>query len=188
MQRSKGPEKLSAAGGARQAAKRRDIRFLIIFSVCIVAGFAILLAPFTQPAVKWVDGFVAGASAFIIRICGGRALAIGDVLMRPGSANAIRIANGCNGLHVGVLLWSAIAAFPAPLAQRAKGLVLGTAALYVSNLIRVISLFYLQPQGGIWFDLAHLYLWEALIVLITFSVFWFWARGAYPAEAAEAIG
>ena len=105
--------------------------------------------------------------------------------MGGSSSHAIRIANGCNGLHVAVFLWSAIAAFPAPLAQRIKGLALGTAALCATNLIRVISLFYLQPHGGIWFDLAHLYVWETLVVLITLGAFWFWARGAYSAISAR---
>jgi exosortase H (IPTLxxWG-CTERM-specific) len=188
MRKAKGPEKPAFPVSARQAAKRRDIRFLVLFSLYIVAGFSLLLAPFAQSAVKWADGFVAGGSAFLIRMFGGRATANGDLLLGATALHVIRIANGCNGLHVGVLLWSAIASFPAPLARKFKGLVVGTTALYVANFIRVITLFYLQPRGDRWFDLAHLYVWEALIILGTFSVFWLWARGAYPAAAAETNG
>jgi exosortase H (IPTLxxWG-CTERM-specific) len=140
-----------------------------------------MLAPFARPAVAGVTTLVVESSAFLIRLFGGYASANGDLLVGSSSAHVIRVANGCNGLHVGVLLWAAIAAFPAPLAKKAKGFALTTAALYATNLVRVVSLFYLEPHGGTWFDLAHLYLWESLIVIGAFTVFWLWARGAYPA-------
>ena len=167
--------------GERPASRRRSIRFLILFPVYVLAGFAVLLAPFAQPAVAGVTWFVTEASALLIRLFGGYASASGDLLVGSSSAHVIRVANGCNGLHVGVLLWAAIAAFPAPLAKKAKGFALSTAALYATNLVRVVSLFYLEPHGGAWFDLVHLYLWESLIVLGAFTVFWLWARSAYPA-------
>ena len=43
------------------------------------------------------------------------------------------------------------------------------------NLLRIISLFYLGQYNRNWFDFAHFYLWEGLIVLDTLAIFWLWA-------------
>jgi exosortase H (IPTLxxWG-CTERM-specific) len=179
-------EKPARAAVERRDSPRRSLRFLVLFSAYVSIGFALLRAPFAQPAVTGATRLVAAASAFLIRVCGGQALADGDLLSTPSAVHSIRVSNGCNGLHVGILLWAAMAAFPAPLAQKLKGLVLNSSALHAMNLVRVISLFYLQGRGGVWFDLAHLYLWEALIVLCVFAMFGLWARGAYSADRGAA--
>jgi len=185
-QRANRPGKPARATVERRNSPRRSLRFLVLFSAYIAIGFALLLTPFAQPVVTGATRLITAGSAFLIRVCGGQALAVGDLLSGSSAAHAIRVANGCNGLHVSVLLWAAMAAFPAPLVQKLKGLVLNTGVLHAMNLLRVISLFYLQRRGGVWFDLAHLYLWEAVIVLCVFAMFCLWARGAYPADRGAA--
>jgi exosortase/archaeosortase family protein len=44
------------------------------------------------------------------------------------------------------------------------------------NLVRIISLYYLQRWNSVWFEWFHLYLWQALIILDAL-VFWLiWLR------------
>ena len=45
-------------------------------------------------------------------------------------------------------------------------------------LARFISLFYLGQYSMTWFDFAHAYLWESLLVLDTMVVFWVWVKRA----------
>ena len=51
----------------------------------------------------------------------------------------------------------------------------------------MISLYYLGQYNRDWFDFAHMYLWESLIVLDTLAVFWIWAsvvrKSMAPANA-----
>ena len=151
------------------------VRFLILFCVCLLAGFILLFTPFTQPA---VDGFSRGIVSFaavLIRLCGGRAVALADIMRSPASRFEIRMANGCNGVNVTILLWAALIAFPASWLQKAKGLLAGTLAIHSVNLIRFISLFYLGQYNQRWFDFAHLYVWESLMMFDTLVVFWTWA-------------
>ena len=153
----------------------RMYRFLILFSVCLLAGFILLFTPFAQPAVDGFSRVLVSLAAVLIRLCGGRAVALADLMQNPVSRFAIRMANGCNGVNVTILLWAAILAFPASWAQKGKGLLAGTLAIHSVNLVRFISLFYLGQYSQRWFDFAHLYLWESLMMLDTLVVFWTWA-------------
>lgn len=58
--------------------------------------------------------------------------------------------------------------------QKLGGVLLGFLAIQAMNVLRVISLFYLGKWDKDMFDFAHLYLWQALIILDAFVVFLLW--------------
>jgi exosortase H (IPTLxxWG-CTERM-specific) len=151
-------------------------RFVLIFGVSLAGLFGLLLAPVTEPAIARFTRGLVTVSAGLIHLFGGRAQAAGDLLEDPASHFAIQMAYGCNGAHVTILLWAAVLAFPASWMQRVKGLVAGTAAIHAVNLVRFISLFYVGLYNRAWFDFAHLYLWESLMMLDTLVIFWTWAH------------
>jgi len=150
-------------------------RFLILFPVCLLAGFGLLQVPLIA---AWVEGFtrfLVTLSGGLIHLCGGRADVQGIILQSPVTGFSVRVENGCNAVNVSILLWAAILTYPAPWLQKLKGLAAGTVALHGVNLLRIISLFYLGQYNRNWFDFAHFYLWEGLIVLDTLAIFWLWA-------------
>ena len=154
-------------------------RFAVLFPVWLLAGFGLLFAPFMRPAIDRGTAWLVVASAFLVRLLGGHASAQSDVLLNPASGFSIRVLDTCNASNVTVLLWAAILAFPAPWTAKGKGLATGTAAIHVLNLLRIISLFYLGQVSEKWFEIAHLYVWESLIVLFTLVIFWFWVQHTY---------
>ncbi|HUB77156.1 MAG TPA: exosortase H [Bryobacteraceae bacterium] len=151
-------------------------RFLLIFALSLAILFGLLLAPPTVPAVDRFTRGLVTVSAFLIRLFGGHATADGDLLFDPSSRFRIQMAYGCNGAHVTILLWAALLAFPATWKQKGVGLLAGTAAIHVVNLIRFISLFYVGLYNRAWFDFAHLYLWESLMMIDTLVIFWTWVH------------
>lgn len=161
---------------ALPAPQMRMGRFLLIFAISMAVLFGLLLAPASEPAVTRFTRGLVTVSAALIRLFGGRAVAVGDLLQDPLNQFAIQMAYGCNGAHVTILLWAAVLAFPATWKQKAKGLLAGTAAIHVVNLIRFISLFYVGEYNRAWFDFAHLYLWESLMMIDTLVIFWTWAH------------
>jgi exosortase H (IPTLxxWG-CTERM-specific) len=162
-------------GASRKAKSVSLYRFLILFAFCLLAGFALLVSPPLQPAVTGYTNLLVVVAQRLITACGGQAAAAGDLLENPVTHFAVRMANGCNGAHVTILLWAAVLAFPASWLQKGKGLLAGTAAIHSVNLVRFISLFYLGQYSQQWFDFAHMYLWESLMMLDTLVVFWAWA-------------
>jgi exosortase H (IPTLxxWG-CTERM-specific) len=152
-------------------------RFLAIFSVCIAAGFVLLEMPFSRPV---IDGFtvaLAQISAFFVRAVGGQAVADHKVLLNPTSGFAITIEDTCNASNVVILLWAGILAFPSSWRDRAKGIMWGTLLLHAINLLRIVSLFYLGQYNRTWFEFAHVYLWEGVMMIVTLVVFWGWVDG-----------
>jgi exosortase H (IPTLxxWG-CTERM-specific) len=149
-------------------------RFLVLFPVCLLLGFAVLQI---HPIAAGIDRFTRSLvtlSGGLIHLCGGHATVTGPVLQSP-LGFAVRVENGCNAVNVTILLWAAILTYPAPWLRKFQGLVAGSLALHAVNLLRIISLFYLGQYNETWFQFAHLYLWESLIVLDTLVIFWLWA-------------
>jgi exosortase H (IPTLxxWG-CTERM-specific) len=165
------------------------LRFLIIFCASALVSFALLLAPPLRPVVELFSRSLVTASASIISICGGDSRIQGTertVLADPSSGRGVEMKDGCNGVNVTLLLWSALLAFPVSWRQRLKGLFLGTVAIQVVNLVRFISLFYLLQYNRQLFDFAHDYLWESLIMLDALVVFWLWVYGIRRSQAVPA--
>jgi exosortase H (IPTLxxWG-CTERM-specific) len=140
-----------------------------------------------QPVVIGFSRALVTASGALIHLCGGRAQIAGTVLRDPVTGAGIEMKDGCNGLYVTLLLCSALAAFPASWAQRAKGLLIGIAAIQSLNLVRFISLYYLCLYNQAWFDFAHEYLWESLIMLDALAVFWMWVQLVFRSTAAHDV-
>ena len=53
------------------------------------------------------------------------------------------------------------------------------------NLVRIVSLYYIGQHNRQWFEFAHLYAWENLIVLITLAIFWNWVQRVMGESGSE---
>jgi len=89
---------------------------------------------------------------------------------------AVSIEAGCNGVEATIVLLAAMLAFPAPWKNKLIGLAAGVVAVQGLNVIRVISLFYLGQWDREVFEWAHLYVWQALIMLDVLIVWLVWVR------------
>jgi len=147
--------------------------FILIFTAYFLVGFGLLFTAPVQSADTELSRWLVKASQQVIQVCGGHAVREGAILRAP-SGFAIEMRDGCNAVNVTILLWSAMLAFPASFKMRAAGLAAGTVLVQAANIIRFISLFYLGQYSRPWFDFAHAYLWESLLVLDTLVVFWIW--------------
>jgi exosortase H (IPTLxxWG-CTERM-specific) len=169
----------SATDPTPEAAGLRMARFAVLFPLWLLAGFGLLFAPFMRQAVVRGTAWLVEMSALLVRLLGGQASAQSDLLRNPASGFSIRVMDTCNASNVTVLLWAAILAFPARWTAKGKGLAAGTVAIHLLNLLRIVSLFYLGQVSAKWFEIAHLYVWESLIVLFTLVIFWFWVQHTY---------
>ena len=161
--------------------RRSSLRFVAVFCATALLGFALEVIPWV--ALELLAPLIAGEAWLagqLIRGFGGLADVTGVVIRHPGNLFAIQIANGCSGAEAAVLLAAGVMAFPASWAQRAIGWLSGTAAIMVLNLFRIISLYYLGQHSRPWFDWAHLYGWDVLIMLDGLVAFLLWIRWLPP--------
>ena len=156
-------------------------RFLVMFVVLLALAFAFELTPFAQAHVvtPWTDA-VASASAGLMRMFDATITTHGNVIASSTNPFAVSIEAGCNGVEATLVLLAAMLAFPAPWRSKALGLVagivVGVVAVQALNVARVISLFYLGRYDRDVFEWAHLYVWQALIMLDVLVVWLVWVR------------
>jgi exosortase H (IPTLxxWG-CTERM-specific) len=102
---------------------------------------------------------------------------------------AIRIVRTCDAMDVQILFVCAVLAWPTGWRKRALVAAGGAAALFVINIVRICSLYYVGLRRPSWFDFVHLELWPAIMVIgavAAFAAFASWTRrtDALPAVTA----
>ncbi len=148
-------------------------RFLLIQAVLFTLE---MLRPVQEAVIKPFTASLAWMSFQLMSLFDGRLHNQGVVIMNQESGFAIEVVAGCNGVEATIILSAGILAFSAPWVYKLRGLVLGFLAIHVLNLLRVISLFYIGDWNLAVFEWAHLYIWQALILLDAIIVWLIWIR------------
>lgn len=163
------------------------LRFCAIFAAILVVLFAAELTPPVQAAfvLPWTEG-LARVSAGLIALFDPHVATAGKVLQSTTNGFAVSIEAGCNGIEAALILVAAILAFPASMKARVIGILAGLFTVQALNVVRVVSLFYLGQWSASAFEWAHLYLWQALIMLDVLIVWLVWMRSLRPAAAKAA--
>src|SRR5882672_5208221 len=120
------------------------IRFFVLFIVLLAVLFGLELTPWGQAyfVEPWTRE-LAAISASIVTLFDPGVIASGRVLRSVASGFAVSIEAGCNGVEATLVLFAAMIAFPAPWRHKLAGIVIGSLAVQLLNIVRVISLFYL---------------------------------------------
>ena len=172
------------------------IRFFVLFLVLLALLFGLELTPWAQRwfVVPWTTA-LAQISTGLVTLFDSGVVATGKVISSTANGFAVSIEAGCNGVEATIVLVAAMLAFPAPWKNRLIGLAVGIVAVQGLNIVRVISLFYLGQWNRDVFEWAHLYVWQALIMLDVLIVWLVWVRmlpggrdaGAPPAPPASPV-
>lgn len=153
------------------------LRFFVTFLLLQAALFGLELTPWAQEhfVVPWTNT-LARISTWLVTVFDPNVMAVGKIMRSTTNGFAVSIEAGCNGVEATIVLLAAILAFPAPWKHKLVGLAIGVVAVQGLNVVRVISLFYLGQWDRQWFEWAHLYVWQALIMLDVLIVWLVWVR------------
>ncbi len=154
------------------------LKFFLLFLVILGGLFALELTPAGQAFVVPATATLARLSATIVALFDPHIIAYGNVIQSKSNGFGIAIEAGCNAVEACIVLIAAMLAFPAPWRHKLLGLAIGILAVQGVNIIRVISLFYIGQWRTDVFEFAHLYLWQALIMLDVLVVWLIWVRVA----------
>ncbi len=153
------------------------VRFFVLFIVLLAVLFGLELTPWAQTfiVVPWTNA-LAAISTSIVTLFDADVVASGKVIRSASNGFAVSIEAGCNGVEATLVLLAAILAYPAPWRYKVLGFAIGVVAVQALNVVRVISLFYLGQWSFQVFEWAHLYVWQALIMLDVLVVWLVWVR------------
>ena len=153
------------------------LRFFVTFLLLQAVLFGLELTPWAQEhfVVPWTNA-LARISTWLVTVFDPNVMAVGKIMRSTTNGFAVSIEAGCNGVEATIVLLAAILAFPAPWTRKLIGLAIGIVAVQGLNVVRVVSLFYLGQWDREWFEWAHLYVWQALIMLDVLIVWLVWVR------------
>lgn len=153
------------------------LRFFALFLLIQALLFGAELTPWAQAyfVVPWTNA-IAALSAWLVTAFDPHVIAVGKVLRSTASGFGVSIEAGCNGIEATIVLVAAVLAFPAHWRNKLTGLCVGIFAVQGLNVARVISLFYIGQWNARAFEWAHLYVWQALIMLDVMIVWLIWVR------------
>ncbi|HPE62245.1 MAG TPA: exosortase H [Thiolinea sp.] len=153
------------------------LRFILLFLLVQAVLFGVeMYQPVQQGLILPWTALLADGSGWLMSFFDADVRVSGKVITSTLTGFGVSIEPGCNGVEAMIVLLAAIIAFPAPLLYKLKGLLWGFVAIQGLNLLRIITLFYLGQWSREWFDWAHLYIWQALIMLDALVVFLIWIR------------
>ena len=127
-----------------------------------------IIIPFTE--------IIAHISGWILQLFDDNVSSHGIILQQMDTGFSVSIQSGCNGVEAILVLVAAMLAFSAPWKLKLYGIIGGFFAVEILNIIRIISLFYLGQWDMDFFEWAHLYIWQALIMLDVLIIFLVWLR------------
>jgi exosortase H (IPTLxxWG-CTERM-specific) len=150
------------------------VRSCLIFALCIgLSVFAYSRLVETNVLFSYLT-FTAQSTGFILNTFGTGVEVDGTLI---SSADfSMRIVNECTGIVAMLILLSAVIAYPAKIKQKALGAAIGIPALFLLNLIRLVTLFYIGAFLPDFFETAHLLVWQSLMILAVVVIWFIWAR------------
>jgi exosortase H (IPTLxxWG-CTERM-specific) len=138
--------------------------YAIFIGFTVVAFVALQTIWCTDNVLRPLNNFTALCSTWIMTLFGTSSTCSGSTIL--SEAGCVNIAEGCNSVYATIIFIGGVLAFPASWHHKIIGTILGVVALFVINLVRVVTLVYLSGSNKKLFDEAHLYIWQFAIILI----------------------
>ncbi len=132
---------------------------------------------------------LAQISALVLRGIGYTINVTGRLLECPEcplSAFSLKIVPGCDGMEALALFCAAVLASPVSLRSRLVFAAIGSAGVFIINILRIVTLFLVGAHFPKRFELLHWDLWPGLLILVIMSSWMIWARRAFRAHVREA--
>ncbi len=152
------------------------VRSVLIFAGCLLAFILIYSKLLADSGVmEAFFNFTALSTGSIVNLFGGSVQVDHALISSPDFSMSI-VAN-CTALIPIIIFVSAVLAFPSTIKQKAMGILLGIVAIYALNLVRTVSLYFIGSHfSESLFNMAHLLIWQSLMIILAVVLWLFWVE------------
>jgi exosortase family protein XrtF len=150
------------------------IGFYLVFSL-LYALYVTAYEPAPDPATEWVTT----QSALLLKGAGYETSTYRNAdrptitILNDGKA-VVSVYEGCNGLNVGIIFIAFLVAFGPINRQMAWYAFVGLLVLHISNLLRIVFLFWVALELPDFLYFVHKYLFTAIIYAVVFIMWLVW--------------
>ncbi|MEI7660565.1 MAG: exosortase H [Bacteroidota bacterium] len=149
--------------------------FVLGFAVLMILFYLCWLSDFFQTGIQpHIVSVNARISSFILNIFGMKTTVTKEVI--ASTFFSISIARGCDGMEAMALFATAILAFPSAWKFKIMGVLAGVALLFMLNIVRIISLFYIGLKYPKIFEFMHVEVWQAIFIIVAIGLWIFWIK------------
>jgi exosortase H (IPTLxxWG-CTERM-specific) len=153
-----------------------DLRRILIFAALLGAvAAAIAFLTSQDSAMRSLQVAIAVATSSMINIFGGQTSVTGNVIHSPGGFS-ISVVTACSGIFTTGVFIVAVLAFPVGILAKLVGVLVGVAGVFVINLVRLASLFYVGIHFSNLFEPMHLLVWQSLVIVFALFLWLLWAK------------
>ena len=151
-------------------------RFIVLFVLyfALAQGIYMLIEPHIKPVYMGILHTRVPCKIINIITPSKKAYTQGDKII-SGSSSVV-IGKGCDATSAILLIAAALAAFPMPFLRKIVGLLFAFAILYLSNLIRIISMFCVYLSRPDLFHFMHFYIGQIFIIAVGWIFFLYWIK------------
>jgi len=147
----------------------------LIFGGGVLAFMLIHARMVETDALAGLLTFTARATGAIVNLFGASAQVDGTLISSPDYA--MRIVTECTGLIPMAIVVCAVLAYPSTAKQKAIGSALGIVAIFVLNLVRTVSLFFIGGHFSTsFFETAHFLIWQPVMIVLAIVLWLFWVE------------
>ncbi len=172
---------------AERSRRRPVLRFVFWAGAWMAVFFSLTALPWIEQRV-WAPYLTwnASATATILRLIEVPAQAQGRLVTGPGAA--LSVERGCDAIHPSLLFVAFILATPASWRTKLVGAAGGVTLLMATNLLRIVTLYFVQRDWPTAFELMHIEVWQAAFIFLALLLWIAWALWAVrpPAEPTRA--
>ena len=140
----------------------------------LVLALAVYFGFLGSAWVETVGAWTAHWTSIGLNLLGSSTRVNGSIL--SSDSFAVSIVAECTAIGPMLLFIGAVIAYPASLRAKGLGVLLGVVFLGALNLVRIMSLFWIGSTYPQYLDVAHLLVWQALIIIIAIIMWLLWVE------------
>ena len=162
----------------------RGDRLWLRLSLCAaVLGLLVWIAS-SDGTMAGIQSTFARTTAAILNLFGEEASVDGNTV--ETERFGISVVTACTGLFLTGLFAIAVIAYPARARSKLVGVGVGICGIYVVNVVRLITIYYVGAYLPGMLDTVHLLVWQSLLIAFGVALWLLWAGKASRASRSEA--
>lgn len=143
----------------------------ILAAAGMLAGLIILAG--NEMVMNGIQRTLALISSGILNLFGQNTVVIGTTVQ--SSIFGISVVTACTGIFITGLFLIAVIAFPTRWLPKMIGAGIGIGGIFLVNIIRLVSLYFIGVHWPGFLDQAHQLIWQSLLIVIAVALWLVWA-------------
>jgi exosortase/archaeosortase family protein len=155
-------------------------RFGILFCLVFIPFDVLSITPWMEPPIGVLLAVYAQVTSWVLALCGQNSHVADSTITSPLAT--ISVLRGCDAIDSILVLCAGVLAYPTSWKNKLLGLLFGVPALFLMNVVRILSLYGIRIKAPSFFEPMHLQIWPVVFVIAAGLLWLSWVRWALRKE------